>query len=147
MLEGQLQRNGSGCNILDLIVTAMRPSYTVVYDGTCAVCIRLVDLMRTWDRHSQLDVVASQAPGVTARFPWIPPQAYADALQLIGAGGRTWEGAAAIEELLRVLPRGKLISWVFVIPFVRTIAERFYRWFARNRYRLGCGDHCRLRMP
>jgi predicted DCC family thiol-disulfide oxidoreductase YuxK len=31
---------------------------------------------------------------------------------------------------------------VFSIPFARPLAERFYRWFARNRYRLGCGEHC-----
>ena len=28
---------------------------------------------------------------------------------------------------------------------VRVIADRFYRWFARNRYRLGCGAHCQSR--
>jgi len=28
---------------------------------------------------------------------------------------------------------------------VRPLAERFYRWFARNRYRLGCGEHCQFR--
>jgi predicted DCC family thiol-disulfide oxidoreductase YuxK len=28
---------------------------------------------------------------------------------------------------------------------VRPLAEKFYRWFARNRYRLGCGEHCQLR--
>ena len=86
-----------------------------------------------------------QAPGVTARFPWIPAKAYLEALQLIGPAGRTWQGAAAIEQLLTILPKGKLVSWLFKIPFVRPIADRFYRWFARNRYRLGCGEHCQLR--
>jgi predicted DCC family thiol-disulfide oxidoreductase YuxK len=33
---------------------------------------------------------------------------------------------------------------VFAIPFARTLADRFYRWFARNRYRLGCGEHCAM---
>jgi predicted DCC family thiol-disulfide oxidoreductase YuxK len=47
-----------------------------------------------------------------------------------------------MEELLDALPRGWLISWVFHIPFARAVAERVYRWFARNRYRLGCADHC-----
>jgi predicted DCC family thiol-disulfide oxidoreductase YuxK len=28
---------------------------------------------------------------------------------------------------------------------VRTIADRFYRWFAKNRYRMGCGEHCQSR--
>jgi predicted DCC family thiol-disulfide oxidoreductase YuxK len=119
--------------------------YTCVYDGMCKVCTRLAGRLRKWDRNHQIEVVSSQTPGVTARFPWIPPRAYADALQLIGPGGHTWQGAAAIEQLLNILPKGKLVAWLFRVPFVREIADRFYRWFARNRYRLGCGEHCQSR--
>jgi predicted DCC family thiol-disulfide oxidoreductase YuxK len=119
--------------------------YTVVFDGQCKVCNRLARMLRKWDRYREFEVVSSQTPGVQARFPWIPPRAYIEALQLIGPGGRTWQGAAAIEQLLDVLPKGKLLSWVFSIPFVRPLADRFYRWFARNRYKLGCGDHCQSR--
>ena len=45
--------------------------YTCVYDGTCKVCTRLSGVLRKWDRNQQIEVVPSQAPGVTARFPWI----------------------------------------------------------------------------
>ena len=118
--------------------------YTVVFDGDCKVCTRLAKVLRDWGGE-QLEVVSSQQPGVMARFPWIPPRTYAEALQLVAADGTTWQGAAAIEQLLNVLPRGRLIAWVFKVPFVRTLADRFYRWFARNRYRLGCGSHCQSR--
>ena len=118
--------------------------YTVVYDGMCKVCTRLAKLLRAWDRTHQIEVVPSQS-GVTARFPWIPLRAYAEALQMVGPGGRTWSGAAAIEQILDVLPKGKLLSWVFSIPYVRVLADRFYKWFAKNRYKLGCGDHCMSR--
>lgn len=121
--------------------------YTCVYDGTCKVCTRLSKVLEKWDRNHQIEIVPSQASGVMARFPWIPVRAYAEALQLIGPGGRTWSGAAAIEQLLEILPKGKLIAWIFKIPFVRVIADRFYKWFARNRYKLGCGEHCQLRAP
>lgn len=119
--------------------------YTVVYDGTCKVCTKLSKLLMTWDRRREIEVVPSQAPGVMARFPWIPARAYAEALQMVGPGGRTWQGAAAIEQLLDVLPKGKLISWVFSIPGMRRFADRFYKWFARNRYKMGCGAHCQSR--
>lgn len=120
---------------------AERP-YTVVYDGACRVCQRSVNLLRRWDRNGLLAIVPSQTPGVHARFPWIPTRAYAESVQLIDRDGRTWQGAAAIEQLLKILPPGRLISWIFKIPFVRVLAELFYRWFARNRYKLGCGEHC-----
>lgn len=119
--------------------------YTLVYDGMCKICNPLADVVRKWDRHGQIEVVPSQATGLMARFPWIPAKAYAQALQLVGPGGTTWQGAAAIEQLLTLLPRGRWISWIFHIPFIRVIADRIYRWVARNRYRLGCGEHCQSR--
>ncbi len=92
-----------------------------------------------------LEIVSSQTEGVQSRFPWIPARAYTESIQLVGTDGRTWQGAAAIEQLTTVLPRGRLFSWIFRIPLVRPLAERFYRWFARNRYKLGCGEHCTYR--
>jgi predicted DCC family thiol-disulfide oxidoreductase YuxK len=120
------------------------PSCAVLYDGDCAVCTRLAGVLRRLDSRGTFEILTSQAPGVAARFPWIPPAAYRESLQLV-EGGRTLQGAAAIERILDLLPRGRWISWIFSLPFARPLAERFYRWFARNRYRLGCGAHCRYR--
>jgi len=121
-------------------------AYTVIYDGRCKVCGRMVKLLARWDRQHILEIIPSQAPGVHARFPWIPERAYAESVQLIrNSDGKTWQAAGALEELLRVMPKGRLFSWLFKIPFVRPLADKFYRWFARNRYRMGCGDHCAVR--
>lgn len=119
--------------------------YTVVFDGDCRVCMRLARVLPALDRRGDFEIVASQTPGVMARFPWIPARAYGEALQLVAADGTTWQGAAAIEQMLNVIPRGRAIAWIFRIPFVRVIADRAYKWFARNRYRLGCGEHCQAR--
>jgi predicted DCC family thiol-disulfide oxidoreductase YuxK len=119
--------------------------YTLVYDGMCRMCTRLSKVLRKWDSRRQIEVVPSQATGVMARFPWIPARAYAEAIQLVGPGGQTWQGSAAVEQLLNVLPRGRWIGWVFRIPYVRVLADRVYRWVARNRYRMGCGEHCQSR--
>jgi predicted DCC family thiol-disulfide oxidoreductase YuxK len=120
--------------------------YTVIYDGHCKVCSRMVRLLAKWDRNRELEIIPSQTPGVRERFPWIPARAYVESVQVIRTwDGKTWQAAAALEELLNVLPKGRLISWLFKIPFVRPLVDRFYRWFARNRYRLGCGEHCAVR--
>lgn len=119
-------------------------SYAVVYDGDCAVCGRIVTRLEKWDRDKRLEMVAAQAPGARARFPWIPERAFTESLQVVRiSDGTTWQGAAALEQLLDVLPRGRWVSWLFALPFARPIAEKLYRWFARNRYRMGCGKHCR----
>jgi predicted DCC family thiol-disulfide oxidoreductase YuxK len=120
--------------------------YTVIYDGHCKVCGKMVKLLKKWDRHRDLEIIPSQTTGLQARFPWIPQRAYLESVQVIRTrDGKTWQAAAALEELLKVLPKGRLISWLFKIPFVRPLADRFYKWFARNRYRLGCGEHCAVR--
>ena len=120
--------------------------YTVIYDGHCKVCGRMVKFLRKWDRNRELEIIPSQAAGVRARFPWIPQRAYTESVQVVRTSdGMTWQAAAALEEVLKVLPKGRLFAWLFKIPFMRPLADRFYRWFARNRYRMGCGEHCALR--
>jgi predicted DCC family thiol-disulfide oxidoreductase YuxK len=122
--------------------------YSVVYDGHCKVCGRMVRLLTRWDRNHELEIVPSQAPGVRARFPWIPQRAYMESVQVIRTSdGRTWQAAAALEQLLKVLPKGRLFSWLFKIPLMRPFVDKLYRWFARNRYRMGCGEHCAVRPP
>ena len=121
--------------------------WTLVYDGNCNVCTRLIRLVERWDSRGAIETVPFQNAEVTARFPWIPREAYAEAMQLVGPGGRTWQGAQAVEQLLTILPRGRLIAWIFRLPFVGRLADRFYRWFARNRYRFGCGEHCTYHPP
>ena len=122
--------------------------YTVVYDGHCNVCKKLVKVLRKWDRKHELEILPSQTPGLHARFPWIPARAYLESIQLIDHRTETtWQGAAAMERIADALPKGRFITWIFSIPFARPLAEKFYRWFARNRYRLGCGEHCQLREP
>ena len=120
--------------------------YVVIYDGDCKVCGRTAKLLAQWDHGRELEIIPSQTPGVRERFPWIPERAYMESLQVVRTvDSRTWQSSAALEELLNVLPKGRLISWLFKIPFARPLADRFYRWFARNRYRMGCSDHCAVR--
>jgi predicted DCC family thiol-disulfide oxidoreductase YuxK len=122
--------------------------YTVVYDGFCNVCKKLVRALVKWDKQGKLEILPSQAPGISARYPWIPAKAYLESVQFVeNHTGMTWQGAAALEHIIDVLPKGKFITWIFSIPFVRPLAEKCYRWFARNRYRLGCGEHCQLHEP
>jgi predicted DCC family thiol-disulfide oxidoreductase YuxK len=120
--------------------------FTVIYDGHCKVCGRMVKMLTRWDRNHELEIIPSQTPGIRERFPWIPARAYVESVQVVQtSNGKTWQGAAALEELLKILPKGRLISWSFKIPLVRPLVDLFYRWFARNRYRFGCGEHCQVR--
>ena len=116
--------------------------YTLVYDGDCRFCVRSADLIASWDRRGAVEILPFQRSGVRDRFPWISDSAFRDAMQLVGPGGKTWAGAEAGERLVRILPGGRALGCLFALPFARPLADRAYRLVARNRYRLGCGDHC-----
>jgi predicted DCC family thiol-disulfide oxidoreductase YuxK len=105
----------------------------------------MVRLLGAWDRKGEIEVLPFQNTSVLDRFPWIPSEAYAEAMQLIGPGGKTWQGGDAVEQLLKILPGGGALGWAFLIPGFGELFGRFYRWFARNRYRFGCGEHCQSR--
>lgn len=115
------------------------PAYTVVYDGECGVCTRLAAALRRRDRGGVFEIVPSQGGGVRARFPWIPASAYDESVQVVRASdGTTWSGAAAIGAIAEELPRWRAVAWVIRIPLARRLVDMAYRWFARNRGRVGC---------
>lgn len=120
---------------------APRP-WVMVYDGDCSMCTRFAAMIGRWDRAQAIEIVPSSDPGLPKRFPWIKPSQYAEAMQLVGENKRTWSGAAAVEQIFEVLPRGDLFKWVFRLPYADRLSDRFYAWIARNRHHLGCGDHC-----
>ena len=118
--------------------------FTVIYDGNCRTCVRLAGVLREWDRKDQVWVIPSSDPRIPDLFPWIPASAYERALQMVGPGRTTVEGAAAIEKLLDLLPGGTPLARLFAIPVLGRMLDRGYRWFARNRRSFGCGDHCTI---
>jgi predicted DCC family thiol-disulfide oxidoreductase YuxK len=118
--------------------------YTVIFDGNCRTCAHLAEVLQRWDRRRQVWVVPSNDPRIPDLFPWIAQSAYERALQMVGPGRTTVEGAAAIEKLLDILPGGTPLARLFAIPVMGTLLDRGYRWFARNRRSFGCGDHCTI---
>jgi predicted DCC family thiol-disulfide oxidoreductase YuxK len=115
--------------------------WTLIYDGDCEFCQRQVKLVERWDKQGRVDAVPFQhAPlerlGVTQ-------EAAADAMHLVAPSGAVWHGAAATRELMRLLPRTRLLAWIFLLPGVMPLAELVYRWVARRRHRFGCSsDNC-----
>ncbi|MGH7504691.1 MAG: thiol-disulfide oxidoreductase DCC family protein [Longimicrobiales bacterium] len=138
---------GDAARRADVESADRRDRYTVVYDGDCSVCARVVDRLKKMDVRGALAFEQYQTPGVRARFPWIPSTAFEEAMQFIAPDGTTWQGARAVEDILRILPRGRPFALLFRIPFARAIAARVYHSFARNRHKLGCGEHCSYRPP
>ena len=87
----------------------------------------MVRALRRWDAGSTRcwRSCRRRLPGLADALP-VDPGARLRRVAAADRAGRAARGrrAAAIEQLLDVLPRGGWIGWVFRIPFVRTLADR-----------------------
>jgi len=128
----------------DLAMTPPRSAtpdpWHLIFDGQCAFCQRCVALLRRWDRGGRLRCVPLQDKAALAALPPIPGAALEQAMHLVTADGAVYAGAEAVPPLLRVLPGGPPLALLFGIPGVPGLANRIYRWVARNRHQLGCGS-------
>ena len=97
------------------------PKPVLIYDGRCSFCRTWLDYWRqlTADR---IEYLASQDVG--GRFPQIPPEAYAQSVQLVRPDGSVASGARAVFESLG---KSRLYSWI------SAPSESAYRIIARHR--------------
>ena len=102
----------------------------LVYDGECELCRKTVMWIRRRDRTGQLELLPYQDPEARARFRGVPKEAFEGALQLLLPGGGPIRGARAVEEVLRLLPAGRVPGLLFSLPGARLLAGRVYGWVA-----------------
>jgi len=116
------------------------PEHVLIFDGDCRFCGRCVALLDRWDRHGRLRFVPFQDEAALALLPPIPRERLEQAMHLVAPDARVWPGAEAVPPMLKLLPGGWPVSWLFKVPGVPWLAGVVYRLVARNRHRLGCGS-------
>jgi predicted DCC family thiol-disulfide oxidoreductase YuxK len=121
--------------------------HALICNGHCTLCLHAVALLRAWDTAGVLEPVPFQDPALPARFPALTREACVRAVQLVSPDGRVWEGAAAIERALALLPFAVSLAWLFRLPLVSGFADLVYRAAARHRMRFQCGAHCAQGRP
>ena len=108
-----------------------RAELTMLLDGDCGFCRRSGAWVARWDRAGRVEQLPLQDRSVPARFPQLDRDALAAALHVVDTHGRSWRGAAACRQVVRVLPGGVLVAWLFGLPG----AEWAYAQVARRRSR------------
>lgn len=112
--------------------------WTLIYDGDCRFCRRLVALVSRLDWKARLTVLSFQDADLE-RYG-VSREAAEQAMQLVAPSGAVSSGAEAARDLGRLLPALRPLAWLFHVPGVTGLAERVYRWVARRRHRFGCGS-------
>jgi predicted DCC family thiol-disulfide oxidoreductase YuxK len=117
-----------------------RGRYAMLYDGSCGVCRRTVDVVRRLDVLGRVDVldVADDWPSIERQYPTLSRAACLDEMHVLRPDGRGERGFDAYRALARALP----VAWVIVpalyLPGVRSIGQAVYKSVARRRTLHGC---------
>jgi hypothetical protein len=95
----------------------------LIFDGRCGFCRIWIDY---WKKLTEGAVDFAPSQEVADKFPEIPREAFAQAIQLVRVDGTVTGGARAVFEMLG---RERL----YELPLVATASESAYRYIARHR--------------
>ncbi|HEY3261576.1 MAG TPA: DUF393 domain-containing protein [Pseudonocardiaceae bacterium] len=113
---------------------------TIVFDGRCGFCTRLIGWLSRLDRRRQVTVRPYQGHGVLAATGVRREQA-SSSVWWLGADGRLARGAEAVNAALSAALGTRLPLAVY--RPTRWLQERAYGWVAANRHRLpGVTPYC-----
>ena len=124
---------------------------TVLYDGTCALCIRCRDFLATSPTLVPLELLACQSREARERYgsvPWLGEE-----LVVVSDEGDVWIGPAAFLVCMWALTDYREWSYRLSGPAFAPLAERFFVALSARRRRLASffakprcedGDVCTL---
>ena len=108
---------------------------TIIYDGECPFCIKVVSFIRRNDKigHFRFAALQSAEGSLLVRKTGLPPKNTNSVIYFTEK--KTFIRSTAVLNILRELGGGWNILYVFIIipEFIR---DYFYRFVAKNRYKL-----------
>lgn len=108
---------------------------TVLYDGACSLCRGSVARVRSMDSRNRIELLDLHDASVRMRFPKVNTDEAMRLMQAVDPAGRVYSGADAWARIGMALPGWNLVAWLLLVPGIHFLAQHFYAWIARNRYR------------
>jgi predicted DCC family thiol-disulfide oxidoreductase YuxK len=112
--------------------------YTIIYDGTCNLCVTLVKFLEELDKGQQFEYVPMQNETVLAQWH-ITPEDCELGMILVNQDSpqQRWQGSDAAEEIGRLLPLGHAFVQAYrALPGVKGAGDGFYTFIRDHRYTL-----------
>ena len=109
-------------------------AWTVLYDAECGFCAWVLAGLLTWDRARLLRPIALQRSEASHLLADVQPAERMASWHLISPTGARHSGGAAVVQVLRLLPGGRMPA----VAFARfpKFTEKAYRWVAEHRSQL-----------
>ena len=106
----------------------------LLFDGYCGFCTRQAEWVQAHDSNERVLVLPNQKPGVRESLGLSKAEVDRAAWTLTPTGER-FEGAAAINRILRELPGWGWLAIFYALPPLHWIEDAVYQWVANNRQR------------
>ncbi|MDY6928864.1 MAG: DUF393 domain-containing protein [Pseudomonadota bacterium] len=115
--------------------TNTNPQLTIFYDGGCPLCAIEMRHLKRLNEDNKLRFVDIMAADFAQRYPELDWQALNDRIHAMRVDGTMLIGLDVTYEAWRLVGKGWLyapLRW----PLIKPLADRFYLWFAKHRYRI-----------
>jgi predicted DCC family thiol-disulfide oxidoreductase YuxK len=109
-------------------------TWTVLYDAECGFCAWVLSGLLAWDRAYRLGPTALQHSKARHLLAGVQPAERMTSWHLVSPTGARYSGGAAVVQVLRLLPGGRMPAGAFT-RFPR-LTEKAYRWVADHRSQL-----------
>jgi predicted DCC family thiol-disulfide oxidoreductase YuxK len=109
-------------------------TWTVLYDAECGFCAWVLSGLLAWDRAHRLRPTALQHSEARHLLAGVQSDERMASWHLISPAGARYSGGAAVVQVLRLLPGGRIPAAAFT-RFPR-LTEKAYRWVADHRSQL-----------
>lgn len=117
-----------------MVVTQVRPALIIFYDSRCPLCMQEMIALSQRNSENRLDFEDIHREDFNQRFPHIDPEQANAVLHAQRADGSLLLGLDVTAEAWALT--GNHWFRLLRLPGIKPIADRFYRLFARHRYRL-----------
>lgn len=114
----------------------------VIFDGDCRICTAQINRLSRFDFGGRLAYLSLHDPEVAERYPDLTHEALMADMYVVDQQGRRHRGAAAIRYLSARLPALWWLAPALYFPGSLPVWQRFYRMFAKRRYRFGRIESC-----
>lgn len=111
------------------------PVLTLLFDGKCPLCAAEMARLRAWDANGRLAFIDIAAPDFDARALGLEMAALDRELHSIRDDGMVLIGIDSMLAAYTLVGKAWLV-WPLRMRWLRPMLSRWYRGFARRRYRL-----------
>ena len=109
----------------------------IIYDGECNFCVNGIRRIQRKAQADQFIYTPRQTPELQTLYPQLEAVRSKAGMRFIAPDGRVYCGADAVYQIYRRLGKYRYITWVYLVPVIRTLLKGTYWFISKNRSRLG----------